>query len=109
MRSRRNQNCISYWVSFFCHTIHVRIQFELYRISDYANGGELFSKLNRKFSKHQLQVYLAEIILAIENLHSLRIVHRDIKAENIMLDAGGHIVLIVSGEMVFHLFFGTIN
>lgn len=37
--------------------------------------------------------YLAEIILAIEYLHSQDIIHRDLKPENILLDKFGHIKL----------------
>ena len=41
--------------------------------------------------------YICEIVLALEYLHSLNIVYRDLKTENIMLDASGHIKLIDFG------------
>jgi len=38
-------------------------------------------------------VYIAEVVLALEQLHQLGIIYRDIKLENILLDGEGHIVL----------------
>ncbi len=45
----------------------------------------------------EARFYLCEIALALEYLHSLNIVYRDLKTENIMLDAEGHIKLIDFG------------
>lgn len=39
------------------------------------------------------RVYLAEILLAIEDLHNNGIVHRDIKPENVLVDQKGHACL----------------
>lgn len=39
------------------------------------------------------RLYLAEIVLGIEELHKNGVIHRDIKPENILLDAQGHIKL----------------
>ena len=41
--------------------------------------------------------YIGEIILALEELHALGIVYRDLKLENIMIDSVGHIKLIDFG------------
>ena len=38
-------------------------------------------------------LYLAEILVAIEELHKNGVVHRDIKPENILIDRHGHICL----------------
>jgi serine/threonine protein kinase len=38
-------------------------------------------------------VYLAEILIAIEDLHKNGIVHRDIKPENVLIDGKGHACL----------------
>ena len=41
----------------------------------------------------EARFYIAEVILAVENLHANGIIHRDIKPENILLSPSGHIVL----------------
>ena len=71
----------------------------LYLIFEFLNGGELLKKLRRQLSL-QLQdatFYLAEVLLAIENLHNQNILYRDLKPENILLDQHGHIKLIDFG------------
>ncbi len=65
----------------------------LYMLFDYVPGGELFSHLRRanKFSNDASRFYAAEITLAFEYLHSFNIVYRDLKPENLLLTAKGHI------------------
>ena len=62
---------------------------------DFCAGGELFFHLGKmgKFSEPLAKFYTAEIVLAIEYLHNLGIVYRDLKPENVLLDAEGHIAL----------------
>ena len=68
---------------------------KLYFVLDYCAGGELFFHLGKlgKFPEHRARFYAAEIILAISYVHSLEIVYRDLKPENVLLDAQGHIRL----------------
>lgn len=68
---------------------------KLHLILDYVSGGELFTHLYQRehFSESEVRIYIAEVVLALEQLHKLGIIYRDIKLENILLDAGGHIVL----------------
>lgn len=42
--------------------------------TDYVSGGELFTHLyqRERFGEHQVRVYIAEIILALEHLHKVR-------------------------------------
>eukprot|EP01119_Soliformovum_irregulare_P009135 TRINITY_DN2228_c0_g1_i1.p1 TRINITY_DN2228_c0_g1~~TRINITY_DN2228_c0_g1_i1.p1 ORF type:complete len:451 (+),score=96.83 TRINITY_DN2228_c0_g1_i1:22-1353(+) len=67
----------------------------VYMVMDFLNGGQLLWHMisQSMFSEDQAQFYLAEVILAIEYLHSLDIIHRDIKPENILLDGHGHVSL----------------
>ena len=46
-----------------------------------------------KFKERLAKFYIAEIVLAIEYLHSQNIVYRDLKPENVLLDREGHIQL----------------
>ncbi|OTF69279.1 ribosomal protein S6 kinase beta-1-like protein, partial [Euroglyphus maynei] len=68
---------------------------KLHLILDYVNGGELFTHLYQRdyFTEDAVRIYAAELVLALENLHKLNIIYRDIKLENILLDHEGHIVL----------------
>ena len=61
----------------------------------FLRGGELFQHLRtvRRFDEERTKFYTAEIILAIEYLHSKDIIYRDLKPENILLDDEGHICL----------------
>ncbi|KJE90213.1 cAMP-dependent protein kinase [Capsaspora owczarzaki ATCC 30864] len=65
----------------------------LYMLLEYICGGELFSHLRRavKFTNDMTRFYSAEIVLAIEYLHSLDIIYRDLKPENLLLNTQGHI------------------
>nr|XP_036869773.1 RAC-beta serine/threonine-protein kinase isoform X1 [Manis javanica]XP_036869774.1 RAC-beta serine/threonine-protein kinase isoform X1 [Manis javanica]XP_036869775.1 RAC-beta serine/threonine-protein kinase isoform X1 [Manis javanica]XP_036869777.1 RAC-beta serine/threonine-protein kinase isoform X1 [Manis javanica] len=62
-------------------------------VMEYANGGELFFHLSRErvFTEERARFYGAEIVSALEYLHSKDVVYRDIKLENLMLDKDGHI------------------
>lgn len=67
----------------------------LYLLLEYIPGGELFSHLRRqqKFSPTVVQFYAAEIVAAIQSLHELNVMYRDIKPENILIFKDGHIRL----------------
>ena len=68
---------------------------KLYLILEYVPGGELFTHLAkaRRFNENRARLYIAELILAIEYLHSKGVIYRDLKPENILLRADGHLVL----------------
>lgn len=67
----------------------------LYMLFDYAPGGELFSYLRcaGEFCPNTARFYAAEIVLALDYLHTINVVYRDLKPENILLDRDGHVRL----------------
>lgn len=77
----------------------------IFFLVDRVRGGDLFSHLgamsargaDKGFSEHQACSLLADVVVAIQLLHSYQTVHRDIKAENVMLDLEGRVVLIDFG------------
>ena len=67
----------------------------LYYVMDLAEGGELFTMLKAKgkFDEETVKLYAAEIVLALEYLHNNKILYSDLKLENLLIDADGHILL----------------
>lgn len=69
---------------------------KLYLILEYAQGGELFNYLatQHMLTEDVAAFYMAELVLALEHLHhDLGVVYRDLKPENCLLDATGHLLL----------------
>ena len=64
-------------------------------VLDFLCGGELFFHLQRckKFSEQRAKFYAAEIGLALETIHANKIIYRDLKPENLVLDRAGHVTL----------------
>jgi serine/threonine protein kinase len=63
-------------------------------LMDFVNGGELRTAMDRwNIPEKQAQLWMAELVLAIEYLHSRDVAHRDIKPENTLLDNKGHLRL----------------
>ncbi|XP_063983667.1 serine/threonine-protein kinase S6KL [Diachasmimorpha longicaudata] len=71
----------------------------LYILTEFVGGGELFELVDEHITLPEkvVRIYVAEIALAIDFLHNAGIVHRDIKATNVLLDDEGHAVLIDFG------------
>lgn len=67
----------------------------LYLVMEYLPGGDLMNLLIEKdvFTEEQTRFYIAEVLLAVESVHNLNYIHRDLKPDNILLDEQGHIKL----------------
>ena len=67
----------------------------LYLIMEYLPGGDFMNLLIKKdiLSEEDARFYTAELILAIESIHKLDCIHRDIKPDNVLIDKNGHIKL----------------
>ena len=67
----------------------------LYFVMDYIPGGDMMSLLIKFgiFEEPLARFYIAELVLAIESVHRMGFIHRDIKPDNILIDKDGHIKL----------------
>ena len=86
--------------NFFCNYYEaLQDNLNLYLVLEYLPGGELFRMIKNKgnLNASQAKFYLAEIVLALEDLHKRNIIYRDLKAENILLTQSGHVKLIDFG------------
>ncbi|XP_078593888.1 serine/threonine-protein kinase MRCK alpha-like isoform X20 [Branchiostoma floridae x Branchiostoma japonicum] len=73
----------------------------LYLVMDYYSGGDLLtllSKFEDRLPEDMARFYVAEMILAVDSIHRLGYVHRDIKPDNVLLDVNGHIRLADFGS-----------
>ncbi|KAK2170958.1 hypothetical protein NP493_1120g01033 [Ridgeia piscesae] len=68
---------------------------DMFMVADLLLGGDLRYHIQQgiQFTERQVKLYLCEIALALDYLRTQRILHRDIKPDNMLLDEEGHIHL----------------
>lgn len=79
---------------------------------EYASGGELYDYLNerKRVSEVEARGIFRQIVSAVHFLHKNRIVHRDLKLENILIDSNGDIKVGPSStSTLLNLLFNLIN
>ncbi|KAF1315694.1 Agc/akt protein kinase, partial [Globisporangium splendens] len=74
---------------------------------NYYGGGDLFHHMSKgascRIPADRAHFYTAELVLGIHHLHQHDILYRDIKPENVMIDAEGHIALVDFGLAKLHV------
>jgi len=67
----------------------------LYLVMEFLQGGDLMTLLMQKdiLTEDEARFYIAETILAVENVHTLQYIHRDLKPDNLIIGKDGHVKL----------------
>uniref|UniRef100_H2YQW6 non-specific serine/threonine protein kinase n=1 Tax=Ciona savignyi TaxID=51511 RepID=H2YQW6_CIOSA len=71
----------------------------LYLVTEYASSGEIFDHLvaHGRMAEREARIKFKQIVAAVYYCHSRHVVHRDLKAENLLLDAGKNIKIVDFG------------
>ncbi|XP_030761016.1 serine/threonine-protein kinase SIK2-like [Sitophilus oryzae] len=83
----------------------------IYLVSEYASQGEIFDYIARygRMSEEQARVKFWQILSAVEYCHNRNIVHRDLKAENLLLDSNNNIKIADFGFSNFYTVGGQLS
>lgn len=80
----------------------------LYLVMEYCPGGDVGTLLKNlgAFDLDMARIYAAETVLALESMHKLHFVHRDLKPDNLLISATGHVVLTDFGLSTWGVMMG---
>ena len=100
LRHIRRERSVLEYVShpFVVGLLHAFItEAKVYLVLEFCGGGDLHQHLMQsetgRFTEEQSRFYTAELVLALEYLHDLGVIYRDLKPENVLLDEDGHVRL----------------
>ncbi|CAJ1328000.1 unnamed protein product [Effrenium voratum] len=71
----------------------------IYLVMEFMQGGDFFAYMEKKdkLSMYEAKFYMAELIQAIDAIHQCGFIHRDLKPDNLVLTAQGHLKLLDFG------------
>lgn len=71
----------------------------LYLVMEFMQGGDFFAYMEKKnkLSIYETKFYMAELVQAIDAIHQSGFIHRDLKPDNLVLTAQGHLKLLDFG------------
>uniref|UniRef100_A0A915IQJ6 non-specific serine/threonine protein kinase n=1 Tax=Romanomermis culicivorax TaxID=13658 RepID=A0A915IQJ6_ROMCU len=73
----------------------------LYMVMEYMPGGDLVNLMaNYDVPEHWAKFYTAEVVLALSAIHSMGYIHRDVKPDNMLISASGHMKLADFGTCI---------